>query len=418
MSSVPPAPEKNSPRLARAGAHDPLVHVPIFSFFMFLLASETITPPRSPALLLMWRYKATVWLILLAAVLSGVFLFSIGSVNSILIPPLLFNYALAPSTFSVIRGIAPLWISLYKPEATKLFRDFKLRVHRFIFTFIVICSLILIVSLAVWAWYVYNYVVLAPPIDSARAFFSAASSAMFGFYVVFSCLGITMTVIAQVIVCIMHELQLELLLSAIRKRSRDFRLATIVPSKFARPSLLQRLARLFRDPMAEQEIRPNPAAHSPAANFDRPLSNIFDMIKNVQDTFDWTAYKFLPLFLVNNYALVLLNLLFLALAIGWEIYFGLAYMAIVAVGIPVGLCCNAILNSACEDFEKRLEQCLSMYTSEEQAQILAAVRTRPLKYVLGGVHITWKTIIVAAHLLLIPPVIALFFWVRSEKPFV
>ncbi len=397
---------------------DPLAHAPIFAFFLFLISAQVVVPPTNPISFFLWRNKIPVWLVLAGSICSGVFLFSISSVNSILIPGLIVNYSLAPSTFSVFRGVAPLWLALYKPEATKLFMNFRQRVHFFLRVFLTLCGIILLIALAVWVYYIYSYVFLAPPIKSPNAFFNVAASAMFGFYVIYACLSIMMTAIAQVVVCIIHELQLELLLSAIRKRSRDFRLAAIVPSKFVRPSLYQRLLDLFRDPTStQQEIRPNPASYSIVPSFDRPLTNIFDMIKNVQDTFDWTAYKFLPMFLVNNYIVLSLNFIFLAVAVYYEVYFGLIYMAVCSIGIPAGLCCNAILNQACFDFEIRLEQCLSMYTSEEQAQILAAVRTRPLKYRLGGVTITWTTIVFISHLLLIPPIIGFVLWLRSGKPF-
>ena len=84
--------------------------------------------------------------------------------------------------------------------------------------------------------------------------------------------------------------------------------------------------------------------------------------------------------------------------------------------MPLGLVCNAILNQACEDFQLRLESSLAMYSSEEQAQILAYIRMRPLKYLLGGLHITWNSLLFLVHVLFIFPLIIGVLWQTSPNP--
>ena len=400
--------------VASSASTDPLHHTPILKFFAFFVAGFAITPPTSWLWNVVWRWRIPVWFILFGSVVSAVALFGTGSFLSIIIPSLLINYSLAPSTLPVLRGIAPLWVTMYRPDATRLYRDFKNRVTFFLNVFLVACSFLLLIALGVWMYYLYFYVFMAPPSTTAL---SLLSSIMFGFYAMYCMLGIMLTVLVQVVVSIVHELQLELLLRAIRQRTRDHQLLTIVPSIQGRPSLIARFLFLCaRDPIPV-EVRQNPGTHSPLEETaDPPLSTIFDMIKNAQDTMDWTSYKVFPLFAVNNYTLILLDLLFFALSF-YQVFFGIIYMGAVVGAIPLGLFCHAVLNRACENFQIRLECSLSMYTPEEQAQILAYIRLRPLTYKLGGLHITYSKIALVTHALLIPPLISFFLWFNSGRPF-
>ena len=258
-------------------AKDPLQHAPVLMHFLFYVCGFAITPPKSPFLRWFWKKRVPIWFILVGSLVSGVFLIASRSYLSILVAPLLINYSLTPSTFSVLRGVAPLWLSMYQPDAPTLYKSFRARVDFFLRLFLCLCSLILLIAFGVWAFYLYAFVYLAPAPASFTAIASVAASALFGFYVIFCILGIMITVIVQIVLCIIHELQLELLLRAIRQRTRCFELLSIVPHKFARPSLFERFMILFSSDPVLIEIRPNPAANSPLAElYNRPLSTTFD----------------------------------------------------------------------------------------------------------------------------------------------
>jgi hypothetical protein len=272
---------------------------------------------------------------------------------------LTFNLLLCPSTYTVLEALSPLWLALYQPGAPKLLVEFRGRVRRLLVAFFLAAATVLVVCGGVYAYYLYQYVYVprAIPLASAAGLFPLLVNLLWGFYSFFGLLAVMLASTTQIIVCILHELQLELLLRAIRTRSRDWRLCALIAPQDAWPTLLPRLAQLFSLARTSAgEVRQNPsAAQQDGLAFDPPISTVFDMLKNTQDSINFSAYKATPLFLVTNYTLGIVDVLFAALALSGS-FQGAIYIIGMVFAIPISLMSFARLNAACAVFQLKVDQ--------------------------------------------------------------
>ena len=320
------------------------------------------------------------------------------------------NYSLVPTCWCALEHITPIWRSLYDSGAPAVVVELRGRIATEIrVTFAVMCAMLSVIYIA-WAFYLYTICYETFPYPTSAAKFLAADSFIYGLHLTYLVSGVGGTVLLQRVISVLHEVQLERLLRAIRNRNRDPLLCSTPPSEY--PTVLERLLGIFSDPekSAVSSVDPGVVVGRGHSGLTKhvPVSSIITMYLSVQRSFNYMSAMLLPMVVVNTYALFGYYVYLFALTFPpYNYYLGIAYMIFFAFAIlPLLIQPTAAINHRFAYISSLLDQSLSLYSSEEGMQISALMATRPLSSSFLGVKVSFSGMALIMQVMAVPAVIA------------
>jgi hypothetical protein len=385
---------------------------PNVSQFFFYTAGFTFGAPNRFSQWGRWLYKNRVFNKL--AVLVAITSICINALDSSLwlganIAAFI-NYSFVPLCWCSLEHIMPVWRSLYDVGSPTIFIELRSRISTEIFITFTVMSAILSVIYIAWIYYLYTICYATFPYATTAAKFLAADSFIYGIHLTYLVSGVGGTVLLQRIISILHEVQLERLLRAIRDRKRDPLLCSAPPTAY--PSIFERVKGIFSDPEKSllSSIDPGVVVDRNRSGLTKhvPVSSIISMYLAVQRSIHYMSNMMLPMVVVNTYTLLAYYIYLFVLTFSpYDYYLGISYMVFFAFAIlPLLMQPTAAVNYRFSKVSTLLDQSLSLYTSEEGMQISALLASRPLSASFLGVHVTFGSMAIVMHVMAVPAIIA------------